>query len=114
ELSISEVTVRAHLGHVLTKLGLRDRAAAIVYDSTPAWSPWWLTCAGAAVPPGQTIGRRDRPGALPAPAVIVRAAEEGALPRTHLVPGPVSPPAISARRRAASPVPSHATLALRP
>ena len=36
ELSISEATVRAHLGHVLTKLGLRDRAAAIVYDSTPA------------------------------------------------------------------------------
>jgi len=31
ELSISEVTVKAHLGHVLTKLGLRDRAAAIVY-----------------------------------------------------------------------------------
>jgi DNA-binding NarL/FixJ family response regulator len=23
--------VKAHLGHVLTKLGLRDRAAAIVY-----------------------------------------------------------------------------------
>jgi DNA-binding NarL/FixJ family response regulator len=31
ELHISEVTVKAHLGHVLTKLGLRDRAAAIVY-----------------------------------------------------------------------------------
>jgi len=31
ELFISEVTVKAHLGHVLTKLGLRDRAAAIVY-----------------------------------------------------------------------------------
>ena len=31
ELSISEVTVRAHLGHVLTKLGLRDRAHAVVY-----------------------------------------------------------------------------------
>ena len=31
ELYISEVTVKAHLGHVLTKLGLRDRAAAIVY-----------------------------------------------------------------------------------
>jgi DNA-binding NarL/FixJ family response regulator len=30
-LFISEVTVKAHLGHVLTKLGLRDRAAAIVY-----------------------------------------------------------------------------------
>jgi DNA-binding NarL/FixJ family response regulator len=30
-LYISEVTVKAHLGHVLTKLGLRDRAAAIVY-----------------------------------------------------------------------------------
>ena len=31
ELYISEVTVKAHLGHVLAKLGLRDRAAAIVY-----------------------------------------------------------------------------------
>jgi DNA-binding NarL/FixJ family response regulator len=31
ELYISEVTVKAHLGHVLTKLDLRDRAAAIVY-----------------------------------------------------------------------------------
>jgi DNA-binding NarL/FixJ family response regulator len=31
ELYISEVTVKAHLGHVLTKLSLRDRAAAIVY-----------------------------------------------------------------------------------
>jgi DNA-binding NarL/FixJ family response regulator len=31
QLYISEVTVKAHLGHVLTKLGLRDRAAAIVY-----------------------------------------------------------------------------------
>jgi DNA-binding NarL/FixJ family response regulator len=31
ELYIGEVTVKAHLGHVLTKLGLRDRAAAIVY-----------------------------------------------------------------------------------
>ena len=31
ELFISEVTVKAHLGHILTKLGLRDRAAAIVY-----------------------------------------------------------------------------------
>jgi DNA-binding NarL/FixJ family response regulator len=31
ELYISEVTVKAHLGHVLTKLGLRDRPAAIVY-----------------------------------------------------------------------------------
>lgn len=30
-LYISEVTVKAHLGHVLTKLGLRDRAAAVVY-----------------------------------------------------------------------------------
>lgn len=31
ELYISEVTVKAHLGHILTKIGLRDRAAAIVY-----------------------------------------------------------------------------------
>jgi DNA-binding NarL/FixJ family response regulator len=31
QLFISEVTVKAHLGHILTKLGLRDRAAAIVY-----------------------------------------------------------------------------------
>jgi DNA-binding NarL/FixJ family response regulator len=31
ELYISEVTVKAHFGHILTKLGLRDRAAAIVY-----------------------------------------------------------------------------------
>jgi DNA-binding NarL/FixJ family response regulator len=31
ELFITEVTVKAHLGHILAKLGLRDRAAAIVY-----------------------------------------------------------------------------------
>lgn len=31
DLFISEVTVKAHLGHVLAKVGLRDRAAAIVY-----------------------------------------------------------------------------------
>jgi DNA-binding NarL/FixJ family response regulator len=31
ELFVSEVTVKAHLGHILTKLGLRDRAAVIVY-----------------------------------------------------------------------------------
>ncbi len=30
-LYISEVTVKAHLGHILDKLGLRDRAAVIVY-----------------------------------------------------------------------------------
>jgi DNA-binding NarL/FixJ family response regulator len=30
-LSISEVTVKSHIGHIFTKLGLRDRAAAIVY-----------------------------------------------------------------------------------
>lgn len=31
ELYISEVTVKSHVGHIFTKLGLRDRAAAIVY-----------------------------------------------------------------------------------
>jgi DNA-binding NarL/FixJ family response regulator len=31
ELSISEVTVKSHIGRIFTKLGLRDRAAAIVY-----------------------------------------------------------------------------------
>lgn len=30
ELHVSEATVKTHLGHVLVKLGLRDRAAAIV------------------------------------------------------------------------------------
>ena len=30
ELFISEVTVKTHVGHIFTKLGLRDRAAAIV------------------------------------------------------------------------------------
>jgi DNA-binding NarL/FixJ family response regulator len=30
-LHISEVTVKSHIGHIFTKLGLRDRAAAIVY-----------------------------------------------------------------------------------
>jgi DNA-binding CsgD family transcriptional regulator len=29
-LFISEPTVRTHLGHILTKLDLRDRASAIV------------------------------------------------------------------------------------
>ena len=31
ELFISEVTVKTHVGRIFTKLGLRDRAAAIVY-----------------------------------------------------------------------------------
>jgi DNA-binding NarL/FixJ family response regulator len=31
ELHIGEATVKSHLGHVLTKLHLRDRAAAIVF-----------------------------------------------------------------------------------
>ena len=31
ELSISEVTVKSHIGRIFTKLDLRDRAAAIVY-----------------------------------------------------------------------------------
>lgn len=31
ELVISEVTVKSHLNHIFTKLGLRDRAAAIVF-----------------------------------------------------------------------------------
>jgi DNA-binding NarL/FixJ family response regulator len=30
ELFISEVTVKSHVGHIFTKLHLRDRAAAIV------------------------------------------------------------------------------------
>ncbi|HEY4458507.1 MAG TPA: response regulator transcription factor [Pseudonocardiaceae bacterium] len=30
-LSISELTVKSHIGRIFTKLGLRDRAAAIVY-----------------------------------------------------------------------------------
>lgn len=31
ELVISELTVKSHIGRIFTKLGLRDRAAAIVY-----------------------------------------------------------------------------------
>jgi DNA-binding NarL/FixJ family response regulator len=31
ELVISEVTVKTHIGHIFTKIGLRDRAAAIVF-----------------------------------------------------------------------------------
>jgi DNA-binding NarL/FixJ family response regulator len=31
ELFISEVTVKSHIGHIFMKLGLRDRAAAIVF-----------------------------------------------------------------------------------
>lgn len=31
DLYISEITVKSHFGHILTKLGLRDRAAAIVF-----------------------------------------------------------------------------------
>jgi DNA-binding NarL/FixJ family response regulator len=31
ELCISEGTVKSHVGHIFDKLGLRDRAAAIVY-----------------------------------------------------------------------------------
>jgi DNA-binding NarL/FixJ family response regulator len=30
-LYVSEATVKTHLGHILTKLDLRDRAAAIVF-----------------------------------------------------------------------------------
>ena len=31
ELVISELTVKSHVGRIFSKLGLRDRAAAIVY-----------------------------------------------------------------------------------
>jgi DNA-binding NarL/FixJ family response regulator len=31
ELFVSEVTVKSHIGHIFTKLDLRDRAAAIVF-----------------------------------------------------------------------------------
>jgi DNA-binding NarL/FixJ family response regulator len=31
ELFVSEVTVKSHVGHIFTKLGLRDRAAVIVF-----------------------------------------------------------------------------------
>jgi DNA-binding NarL/FixJ family response regulator len=31
QLVVSEVTVKTHIGHIFMKLGLRDRAAAIVY-----------------------------------------------------------------------------------
>jgi DNA-binding NarL/FixJ family response regulator len=31
ELFITEVTVKSHIGRIFVKLGLRDRAAAIVY-----------------------------------------------------------------------------------
>lgn len=31
ELYVSEATVKSHVGHIFTKLGLRDRAAAIVF-----------------------------------------------------------------------------------
>jgi DNA-binding NarL/FixJ family response regulator len=31
ELGISNVTVKSHIGRIFVKLGLRDRAAAIVY-----------------------------------------------------------------------------------
>jgi DNA-binding NarL/FixJ family response regulator len=34
ELTIGEATVKSHLGHILTKLDLRDRAAAIVLAHT--------------------------------------------------------------------------------
>lgn len=31
-LHISELTVKSHIGHIFAKLGLRDRAAAVVYE----------------------------------------------------------------------------------
>jgi hypothetical protein len=30
ELYVGEITIRTHVGHILTKLGLRDRAQAVV------------------------------------------------------------------------------------
>lgn len=44
ELHISEATVKTHFGHILTKLDLRDRAAAIVFAYehgvvAPGWQP---------------------------------------------------------------------------
>jgi DNA-binding NarL/FixJ family response regulator len=30
ELYVGETTIRTHVGHILTKLGLRDRAQAVV------------------------------------------------------------------------------------
>jgi DNA-binding NarL/FixJ family response regulator len=38
-LHVSEATVKTHLGRVLTKLGLRDRAAAIVFAHTHGLVP---------------------------------------------------------------------------
>lgn len=74
-LVISEATVKSHLGRVLTRLGLRDRAAAIVYAFDHG-----------IVIPGQTTDSGD-PGAVGDHAAQLTVGEPPPAPAT-----PTSPP----------------------
>lgn len=89
-LLISEVTVKTHVGRIFAKLGLRDRAAAIVYAFdhgvvTPGQGQDVLVHRGEPEPPA--------PAPFPAPAAPRRAVAVVTEPATRLSISVLGPPA---------------------